>query len=140
MLRAYASLSSRPVVEPFSDNEEISSQSKLRSSPDPIVSPLRKVTPKSDCTPAFEHDFSAIGIPEEQYKPRPSRSRSLKLSGEVPIDYSKRPEAAVKKARRTRTSGDAGTASTATTPEKVRQICDMGFTTSATKKGKSCQQ
>ena len=79
--------------------------------------------------------MDAVGLPKEQYKPRPSRSRSLKLSGEESIDYSKRPEAVAKKSRRTRTSGEAETTSTATTPEKVKQICDMGFTPTTTKKG-----
>lgn len=39
-----------------------------------------------------------IGIPKEQYKPKPSRSRSGRTTGDllVPTDYSKRPEAIAK--------------------------------------------
>ncbi|KAJ4296712.1 hypothetical protein N0V90_006760 [Kalmusia sp. IMI 367209] len=84
--------------------------------------------------PSSEDDPIAIDLPKEQYKPRPSRSRSLKLNIGDPIDYSVRPEKAAKKTRRTRTSGDVETGSTATTPEKVKQICDMGFTLMTTKK------
>ena len=39
-------------------------------------------------------DDISIGLPKEQYKPRPSRSRGTRNDGEivVPTDYSKRPE------------------------------------------------
>jgi hypothetical protein len=78
-----------------------------------------------------DDDLVAIGLPKEQYKPRPSRSRSLKVDEEQPIDYSVRPEKAKKVSKRRQTSG-AVNASSITTPEKVRQICDMGFTPSTT--------
>jgi hypothetical protein len=78
-----------------------------------------------------DDDLVAIGLPREQYKPRPSRSRSLKVDEEQPIDYSVRPERAKKVSKRRQTTG-AVNASSITTPEKVRQICDMGFTPSTT--------
>ena len=78
-----------------------------------------------------DDDLAAIGLPKEQYKPRPSRSRSLKVEEEGPIDYSVRPEK-VKKVSRRRQTTAAVDASNIKTPEKVRQICDMGFTPTTT--------
>ncbi|KAI4608975.1 hypothetical protein J4E80_008720 [Alternaria sp. BMP 0032] len=78
-----------------------------------------------------DDDLATIGLPKEQYKPRPSRSRSLKVDEEQPIDYSVRPEKAKKVSKRRQTTATAD-ASNPTTPEKVRQICDMGFTPSTT--------
>jgi hypothetical protein len=78
-----------------------------------------------------DDDLVAMGLPKEQYKPRPSRSRSLKVEEEQPIDYSVRPEKAKKVSKRRQTTA-AADASNPTTPEKVRQICDMGFTPSTT--------
>ncbi|KAI2482385.1 hypothetical protein Ptr902_06766 [Pyrenophora tritici-repentis] len=77
-----------------------------------------------------DEDFMAIGLPVDQYKPRPSRSRSMKVDSEGPIDYSIRPEKA--RRRRTAAAAEVPTTVTITTPEKVRQICDMGFTPSTT--------
>lgn len=48
-------------------------------------------------------DIAAIGMPKEQYKPRPSRSRSTQILVE-PIDYSVRPEKKAK-AKRNATTG-----------------------------------
>ncbi|KAI4637031.1 hypothetical protein J4E93_010697 [Alternaria ventricosa] len=78
-----------------------------------------------------DDDLANIGLPKEQYKPRPSRSRSLRVEEEQPIDYSVRPEKAKKVSKRRQTTATAD-ASNPTTPEKVRQICDMGFTPSTT--------
>ncbi|KAI4610543.1 uncharacterized protein J4E87_010797 [Alternaria ethzedia] len=78
-----------------------------------------------------DDDLANIGLPKEQYKPRPSRSRSLKVEEEQPIDYSVRPEKAKNVSKRRQTTATADT-SNPTTPEKVRQICDMGFTPSTT--------
>lgn len=93
-----------------------------------------KTEQKPSSVPSSEDDL-VTGVPLEQYKPRPSRSRSLKFNMDESIDYSRRPESVAKKTRRTRTMGEVDTTSTATTPEKVRQICDMGFTPMTTKKG-----
>ncbi len=51
-------------------------------------------------------DDIAIGLPRDQYQPRPSRSRSGRGAEEVivPADFSKRPEAAVKKKSRVKRS------------------------------------
>ncbi len=50
-----------------------------------------------------------VGLPKEQYQPRPSRSRSGQVEGDnlvVPVDFSKRPEALVKskKSKRRKTT------------------------------------
>ena len=47
-------------------------------------------------------DDNAIGLPKDNYKPRPSKSRSSNGNGEllIPADYSKRPEAASRKKRK----------------------------------------
>ncbi|EUC47514.1 hypothetical protein COCMIDRAFT_24674 [Bipolaris oryzae ATCC 44560] len=94
-----------------------------------------KISPgqhKSWLSPNSDDELSAIGLPEERYKPRPSRSRSLKVDTEESIDYSVRPEKAAKLSKRRRTTADMRAANAITTPEKVRQICDMGFTPSTT--------
>ncbi|PVI05951.1 hypothetical protein DM02DRAFT_724725 [Periconia macrospinosa] len=75
-----------------------------------------------------------VEIPKEQYVPRPSRSRSTKLSLDAPIDYSVRLEKATLRTRRIRTSNAMENGSATTTPEKVRQICDMGFTPTTTQR------
>ncbi|KAF2447644.1 hypothetical protein P171DRAFT_229058 [Karstenula rhodostoma CBS 690.94] len=116
-------------VEAASDELEL--QSTVRRT---TASASSKTEQKPGSVPNSEDDLVTIGVPLEQYKPRPSRSRSLKLNLEEPIDYAKRPERVAKKTRRTRTTGEVDTASAATTPEKVRQICDMGFTPTTTKK------
>jgi hypothetical protein len=86
--------------------------------------------------PNSGEDLAAIGLPVEQYKPRPSRSRSLKVSQDEPVDYSIRPEKANKNKRRKTTTAEATRSTVAvdsiTTPHKVRLICDMGFTPKST--------
>lgn len=92
-----------------------------------------KVSSVSNC----EEDVAAIGLPAEQYKPRPSRSRSLKVSQDEPVDYSIRPEKASKGTKRRKTTTAEATRSTVavdsiTTPHKVMLICEMGFTPKST--------
>lgn len=66
-----------------------------------------------------------------RYKPRPSRSRSLKVDTQESIDYSVRPEKAMKSTRRRKsTPASTNIASPLRTPDKIRQVCDMGFTPS----------
>lgn len=67
-----------------------------------------------------------------RYNPRPSRSRSLKINVQEPVDYSVRPESAARTRRRKTATGSSNTEKDAA-PEKVQQICDMGFSLSATK-------
>ncbi|RAQ99727.1 hypothetical protein DDE82_007970 [Stemphylium lycopersici] len=86
---------------------------------------------KTRATSTSDDELTIIGMPEEQYKPRPSRSRSLKVDTEEPIDYSVRPERAKKISKRRRATAELDAASVKT-PEKIRQICDMGFTPSTT--------
>jgi hypothetical protein len=91
---------------------------------------------KANTVPNSEEDLAPIGVPAEQYKPRPSRSRSLKVSQEQSVDYSVRPEKANKNKRRKTTTAEATRSTVAvdsiTTPHKVRLICDMGFTPKST--------
>lgn len=50
----------------------------------------------------LDSDENAIGLPKDNYQPRPSKSRSRHGNGEllIPADYSKRPEALSKKKRK----------------------------------------
>ena len=50
----------------------------------------------------LDSDDNAIGLPKDNYQPRPSKSRSGRGYGEllIPTDYSKRPEALSKKKRK----------------------------------------
>ena len=50
----------------------------------------------------LDSDDNAIGLPKDNYQPRPSKSRSGHGNGEllIPADYSKRPEALSKKKRK----------------------------------------
>ncbi|EAT77588.2 hypothetical protein SNOG_15045 [Parastagonospora nodorum SN15] len=78
---------------------------------------------KAGLNAGSDEDLAFIGIPTEQYKPHET------------IDFSVRPEKAAKGSKRRKTTNVAVTTSTAeyiTTPEKVRQICDMGFTPTST--------
>lgn len=86
-------------------------------------------------TPASSSDdeLAAIGVVKEQYKLRSTRSKSQIVGTEEPIDYSVRPEKAKKFSKLRKTSILASNAST-TTPQKIRQICDMGFTPSSTQR------
>jgi hypothetical protein len=85
-----------------------------------------------------EDDLVVIGLPKEQYRPRPSRSRSLKVNTQELVDYSIRHEKAAKVATRRKTTTAAATTRSSgavdltATPQKVQQICDMGFTPKST--------
>ncbi|PSN72937.1 hypothetical protein BS50DRAFT_568539 [Corynespora cassiicola Philippines] len=93
-----------------------------------------KMKRKAKSEKIFNDDVAIIGLPEEQYKPRPSRSRSSRLDVEEAIDYSAIPEKAAKKSsRRTKSKTSADPAALAT-PRRVRQICDMGFTPTTTER------
>jgi len=52
-------------------------------------------------------DDFAVGLPKEQYQPRPSRSRGSRTVDDsvLAIDYSKRPEALARKVKRRKTTG-----------------------------------
>lgn len=98
---------------------------------------------ETNLVPHSEDDLADIGLPKEQYVPRPSRSRSLKVDTQELVDYSVRPEKATKESKRRKTTPAAPTrASKApemlTTPDKIRQICDMGFTPTST--GRALEQ
>jgi hypothetical protein len=83
---------------------------------------------------ASDDELEYLELPKEQYKPRPSRSRSLKTPLVEPVDYSVRPEKATRRrTRRSKTSDDV-VHTAPSTPEKITQICDMGFTPSTTQK------
>lgn len=132
----FSSLPAEQTSEADTTAEKSATQSTVRNT---NASHPSNTKQRPGSVPNSEDDIPIMDVPLEQYKPRPSRSRSLKLDLEEPINYSQRPERVAKKTRRTRTTGDVDTTSTATTPEKVRQICDMGFTPSTTRKGKVFQ-
>ena len=70
-----------------------------------------------------------------RYEPRPSRSRSLKVDTHETIDYSIRPEKATKASRRrisTPTATSIG--NPLDTPDRIRQIWEMGYTPSTSKR------
>lgn len=70
-----------------------------------------------------------------RYKPRPSRSRSLKADTQEPIDSSVRPEKTVRASRRIKsTPTNTALTNRPSTPDKIQQICDMGFTPSTSAK------
>lgn len=77
-------------------------------------------------------DLATMDLPAENYKPRPSRSRSTKCTVEQPIDWSARPEKMKKASKRCRTEASTEGGIEPTTPQKIQQICDMGFTPSST--------
>ncbi|KAF1834235.1 hypothetical protein BDW02DRAFT_569248 [Decorospora gaudefroyi] len=116
------SLDLPPTIPPRSQRNE---EDGTRKSP-------RRRKSQVVAAPTSDDDLAAIGLPIEQYKPRPSRSRSLKINMEQPIDFSVRPEKPQKVPRRRKTTTADVHAVKITTPEKVQQICDMGFTPSTT--------
>lgn len=85
---------------------------------------------KMSSLPNSEDDLAAIGMPKEQYVPRPSRSRSLKVNIQEPTDFSVRPEKVGKMTRRRKTAAAnmVPSADVLGTPEKLHQLLDMGFT------------
>jgi hypothetical protein len=97
---------------------------------------------KPSSLPASQDDILPIDLPSEQYKPRPSRSRSQKVSTDELVDYSIRREKAIKVKRRKTTTAAAATRSSAgellSTPQKIGQICEMGFTPTST--GRALEQ
>ncbi|KAE9971466.1 hypothetical protein BLS_004426 [Venturia inaequalis] len=81
-------------------------------------------------------DELAIGLPKEQYKPRPSRSRSARIVEDTSIDYSKRPETlTTSKLKRRKTTNEISSGSPKATidADKMAQIGSMGFTPRQTK-------
>jgi len=78
---------------------------------------------ESDCL-----DELAIGLPKEQYKPRPSRSRSAQVASET-IDYSAAPErTSRRKLKRTKTTDSPDGTADSSSSKKVNAIEDMGIT------------
>jgi hypothetical protein len=98
--------------------------------------PSQQEISKTSSLPASQDDILPVDLLPEQYKPRPSRSRSQKVSTDELVDYSIRPEKAAKVKRRKTTTAAASTRSSAgellSTPQKVEQICEMGFTPTST--------
>ena len=86
---------------------------------------------KSTASKPLASDDALIGLPEERYKPRPSRSRSARVIEEEPIDYSIRPEKAARlRAKRNKTSGELIGRIISSPSEKLERICIMGFSPS----------
>jgi hypothetical protein len=132
----------RPPIEPFSSQDlglplNVPTESQTVVLEGVRISSRREKN-RASSLPKSDDDFTAIGLPMEQYKPRPSRSRSLKVDMQESVDYSVRPEKLARKSKRRKTTHVAvSPASTrgnpSSTPEKVQQICDMGFTPGTTK-------
>jgi len=130
------------IVAPPVQTYEISSETERAIQPRPHngsdQQPIEEKHESTKQEPSFmlnSDDFLTAGIPEEQYKPRPSRSRSSKPNLEQPIDYSVIPEKAGRRGtRRSKMIATANNASEPSTPEKVRQICEMGFTPETTQR------
>lgn len=92
-------------------------------------------TPTKEALPLNSDDL-AIGLPKEQYKPRPSRSRSARIVEDTSIDYSKRPEtltASKLKRRKTTNEISPGSPKAIVDADKLAQIGSMGFTPRQTK-------
>jgi len=86
---------------------------------------------KSTASEPLVSDGAIIDLPEERYKPRPSRSRSARVIEEEPIDYSIRPEKAARlRAKRNKTSGESTGRVISPSSEKLERICIMGFSPS----------
>ncbi|KAF1982910.1 hypothetical protein K402DRAFT_456945 [Aulographum hederae CBS 113979] len=81
-----------------------------------------------------DSDELAIGLPKEQYKPRPSRSRSAQVSNE-PIDYSIAPEKAVRsKIKRAKTTNSSIPSVQSPPAVELDLMKDMGFSPGTSRK------
>ncbi|KAF2471962.1 uncharacterized protein BDR25DRAFT_342015 [Lindgomyces ingoldianus] len=81
--------------------------------------------------PKSKDDLLTVGLPEEKYKARPTRSISLTPGIEEPINYSILPEkGAMKGAKRSKTFGEVHIPADDLTPRQVQEICEIGFTPS----------
>ncbi|KAF2631894.1 hypothetical protein BU25DRAFT_487485 [Macroventuria anomochaeta] len=90
-----------------------------------------KKRPSPSPGPTSDDDLADLGLPKEQYKPRPGRSRSLKAGRQESIDYSVKHEKATKASRRRKsTPATTSLAKPLSTPDRIQQICEMGFTPS----------
>lgn len=124
-----------PLVETAQSEQNTQSYSRV---------PPQKPMNNADSTQNSDDELMAMGLPAEHYNPRPSRSRSLRVSTDESVDYSIRPEKALKGAKRRNPKSSATTTRSASandsisTPQKVRQICEMGFTPTST--GKALKQ
>lgn len=75
-------------------------RTKSKSTKSRTIQKRDQITPGDD--PGL--DEIAVGLPEEQYQPRPSRSRSGLADGELwqPIDFSKKPETTARRKKKNR--------------------------------------
>jgi hypothetical protein len=105
------------------------------------VVPKKQKTEGKEKAPNYEtetlnSDELIVGLPKEQYKPRPSRSRSTRIAEDTSIDYSKCPEKVVAsklKRRKTTNEISLGSPPEKVDAEKMAQIGSMGFTPRQTK-------
>ena len=100
------------VVLPEAQDDSLSSNQFSMPAPDVQITGTVKISDERklkhyDQTAADDlgSDDISIGLPKEQYKPRPSRSRGTRNNDEVivPTDYSKRPETVAIGKKETRT-------------------------------------
>lgn len=88
---------------------------------------LRRKTKDDVHTDELGADDIAVGLPKEQYQPRPSRSRANRADEDflLAVDFSKRPEAVVKaKIKRRKTTGGHIPTRKEVTLEKISEVCD----------------
>lgn len=124
---AEAAGSSFPLPDPEPTNQgSFASSASKRSR-----SSKRETQPEAAAS--LHSDELIVGLPKEQYKPRPSRSRSAKLLDE-PVDYSIDPEKTAKsRSKRRRTVDASFDQSALTQAEKIESMKSMGFSPSQAK-------
>ena len=88
-------------------NDEVTLPECQPPSSPPLKSKSKRKLSQSFHLDDFGPDDAAVGLPAEQYQPRPSRSRANRTVDDLimNIDYSRRPEAIAKKAKRRKTTG-----------------------------------
>lgn len=114
-LKAHAS----PIVEiPLLDNTSAVTSAAIGSTQKPFKGRRRKSEIDHVHSEPLNSDDKVIGLPKEQYVPRPTRRRATAVI-EEPIDYSIIPEKAAK-VKRTKTSSTAASGRTLPSQQRAR--------------------
>ncbi|KAF2239918.1 hypothetical protein EV356DRAFT_4141 [Viridothelium virens] len=120
-----------PASPGVDDSQVLQSGEEVDREQAPGKPPSRNATDLSQAN--LSSDEVAIGLPKEQYKPRPSRSRSARVE-EGPIDLSVRPERVSRNRRRKTTDADAEFAKNHNdSASKLASIVSTGFSPSRAK-------
>lgn len=105
---------------------------------EPIASMKLKKQPMGTAFSLEVDDSNTIDCQQESYISRPSRSRPLKKDQDQLVDGSTDPEKLKTTGKRRKaTGGTPGTPELQSTPQKIEQICAMGFTPSTTERALS---